>query len=802
MNNATRYVPWVVTCLGMGYLLAAMAPPAEPEGQPALNRFAQLPVIDGGRIKPVDTWARVQMMILSKHQDYTDLQGNGGQPAVRWALDLLAYGLVSTYDTIPVRDPEVRAWIGLPEHNPPLYGADEVRDALGKDKQKMAALERTLKNFNDASPVEQKAFLTARLAVSRSAKLAALKDARGKRPDNPDMLKVFRIENDEVLKSLGLKPRSGLRYSFDEIVADRTRFVQFSRKVFTLREKIASKQLDEDKLEVEDAKAMELARHLSVYRSLREGMGDVLMAPGASKDRWSTLADALRAAEVPDEAYDLAVVRAADVRDRTEVATVPSRALRGGQVVQNGDLPFRIEVVRWLDASRLQDRSGKDDNPATAGFGLEKTAVPLSAKERDAGTPWPACYAKLTAPGGAELGTFLFTLLIPEQRVQVGDDKDGAYTVVLRPKRANPAAESLEKIVQSYATGDAGAFNAEVADYQQQLDARMPSEMRKARLEVWFNNFAPFFQCQCLYVLVGLLAILSWLSWPEALRRSAFFLAVGVAAVHTLALVLRMYIQGRPPVTNLYSSAVFIGWGCVLLCLAIEYLYRNGLGTACGAVLGFSTLVIAHHLGGSGDTLEMMQAVLDTNFWLATHVTTVTFGYTATFVAGIFGIVFVLLGVGTPVLDPKARKALGQIIYGVVCFATLLSFVGTVLGGIWADQSWGRFWGWDPKENGALLIVIMNAMILHARWGGLVKERGMAVLAMVGNMVTMWSWFGTNQLGIGLHAYGFNQTLVLLCRWFWVSQLGLILVGALLPLRFWWSYQDPGPLGRPNAPRA
>ena len=90
-------------------------------------------------------------------------------------------------------------------------------------------------------------------------------------------------------------------------------------------------------------------------------------------------------------------------------------------------------------------------------------------------------------------------------------------------------------------------------------------------------------------------------------------------------------------------------------------------------------------------------------------------------------------------------------IYGVVCFATLFSFVGTVLGGIWADQSWGRFWGWDPKENGALLIVIWNALILHARWGGMVKQRGMAVLAVVGNIVTAWSWFGTNMLGVGLH---------------------------------------------------
>ncbi len=80
---------------------------------------------------------------------------------------------------------------------------------------------------------------------------------------------------------------------------------------------------------------------------------------------------------------------------------------------------------------------------------------------------------------------------------------------------------------------------------------------------------------------------------------------------------------------------------------------------------------------------------------------------------------------------------------------------GTILGGIWADQSWGRFWGWDPKENGALLIVLWNAIILHARWGGMIKERGLMAMAVFGNIVTSFSWFGVNMLGIGLHSYGF-----------------------------------------------
>jgi hypothetical protein len=142
-----------------------------------------------------------------------------------------------------------------------------------------------------------------------------------------------------------------------------------------------------------------------------------------------------------------------------------------------------------------------------------------------------------------------------------------------------------------------------------------------------------------------------------------------------------------------------------------------------------------------------------------------------------------------------------------VCFALLLSFTGTVLGGIWGDQSWGRFWGWDPKENGALMIVIWNALVLHARWGGMIRQRGLAVLAVFGNVVTAWSWFGTNLLGIGLHAYGFIKGAMLGLVLFDASQLAIIALG-LIPLSLWRSFrkgaasslkQGPEPAGVDHA---
>jgi ABC-type transport system involved in cytochrome c biogenesis permease subunit len=245
-----------------------------------------------------------------------------------------------------------------------------------------------------------------------------------------------------------------------------------------------------------------------------------------------------------------------------------------------------------------------------------------------------------------------------------------------------------------------------------------------------------------------------------------------------------MWLEDRPPVTNLYSSALFIGWGSVGLCLILERFNRNAVASAAGGMIGFSTLIIAHHLSLSGDTMEMMRAVLDSNFWLSTHVVTVTTGYAATFLAGFLAIVYILRGVLTRSLDPRTAESLSRMVYGIVCFATFFSFIGTVLGGIWADQSWGRFWGWDPKENGALIIVLWNAVILHCRWAGLIRQRGLMALAVFGNIVTSWSWFGTNMLGVGLHSYGFTDAAFYGLITFVASQLLLIAL-VLLPRDKW-----------------
>src|SRR6516225_1516986 len=356
-------------------------------------------------------------------------------------------------------------------------------------------------------------------------------------------------------------------------------------------------------------------------------------------------------------------------------------------------------------------------------------------------------------------------------------------------------------LISAYRNGNAGEFNKVIQEYNQYLERAFAPEVNRTRLEFLFNQAQPFLQAMVLYLAVLLFALASWLKWAKTLGKTALILLLFAFLIHTAGLITRMYLQGRPPVTNLYSSAIFVGWGSVLLCLFLERFYMNGIGSVCASAIGFATLLIAQNLQLDGDTLEMLRAVLDTNVWLATHVVMVTLGYSATFLTGFLGIIYILRGLFTKSFDETTAKSLGRMMYGVVCFATLFSFVGTILGGIWADQAWGRFWGWDPKENGALLIVIWNAIILHARWGGYARERGIAVLTVFGNIITSLSWFGVNMLGVGLHSYGFMDQAFGPLLAFIVSQLTIVALG-LLPEKYWrgiQARQKPIGFGEPKA---
>jgi ABC-type transport system involved in cytochrome c biogenesis permease subunit len=361
-------------------------------------------------------------------------------------------------------------------------------------------------------------------------------------------------------------------------------------------------------------------------------------------------------------------------------------------------------------------------------------------------------------------------------------------TQSITAREIDPVVKLYASLGDAYRAGESAAFNRAVDLLANRMAQLQPTGTKRARYEFLFNHVDPFTHSMTLYVLAFLFACISWLAWQRPLNRAAFYLLLVAILIHTFGLISRMYLQERPPVTNLYSSAIFIGWGAVIVALILERIFRDGIGAACAGAIGFITLIIAHHLAGNGDTLEMLQAVLDTNIWLATHVVAITTGYSAMFLAGMLAIIYIVRGVFTRSLTKQTADSLARMTYGVVCFATLFSFVGTVLGGIWADQSWGRFWGWDPKENGAVLIVLWCAIILHARWGGFIRQRGLMIMAIFGNVVTSFSWFGVNMLGVGLHSYGFMQKAFPWLCCFIASQLALM-AAAAMPLERWRSFR-------------
>lgn len=478
---------------------------------------------------------------------------------------------------------------------------------------------------------------------------------------------------------------------------------------------------------------------------------------------------------------------------RPHLGEIDRQAALAGQVEPQLRSPFQRQVLKLQRAAGLYSRLQYAlQQPGATGTAAElrefmdsiEPGMEASARKERGEPHDEAVLAKLTGTAAALFDQSERGWFFPMPPLDGGGQATDAWRKVGQAVLQGvdegglpPVALAYAELGDAYRAGDAAQFNQVSRELRASLASGQPKILRKASYEKFFNQLAPFYRSMVFYVIAFLLACFFWLFGSPWLCRGGMLVVFFALAIHLFGLASRMYIEGRPPVTNLYSSAVFVGLGAVMLGALLEFLFRNGIGTATASMIGFLTLLIAHHLSLAGDTMEMMRAVLDSNLWLATHVVVVTLGYAATFLAGTLALIYIKRRFMFGQLDKATGKTLARMVYGTICFATLFSFVGTILGGIWADQSWGRFWGWDPKENGALLIVMWNAIILHARWGGMIRERGLMVLAVFGNIVTSWSWFGTNMLGVGLHAYGFTDAAFLWLVIFISSQLVYMAVG-------------------------
>ena len=271
----------------------------------------------------------------------------------------------------------------------------------------------------------------------------------------------------------------------------------------------------------------------------------------------------------------------------------------------------------------------------------------------------------------------------------------------------------------------------------------------KLGLEVFYNK-AGLLPLASLCYFAALFALaMAAIKVSPRFRILALLLLCGGGLANFAAIVLRVVILSRPPVGTLYESIIFVAFICVLAGLLVERARKDFSGLTIGGLGGLLLLLSAQAFSGE-DSMQVLVAVLNTNFWLGTHVLCITIGYCFCLAAAIFAhILLVRRARENPaVLDVKLLKIL-------LIASLLFTAVGTALGGIWADQSWGRFWGWDPKENGALLIVLWLVWLLHGAIGGQLNQLWLAAGTAFLSVIVAIAWFGVNLLSVGLHSYGF-----------------------------------------------
>jgi len=311
-------------------------------------------------------------------------------------------------------------------------------------------------------------------------------------------------------------------------------------------------------------------------------------------------------------------------------------------------------------------------------------------------------------------------------------------------------------LAAAYQAHDAASWQRAASALVRESQAVLGVRPSALALEVLYYRVDPLGKSMGLYALGFVLTVLGlgMAGLRRPLRVAAFATACAGAFLHCLSIFTRIYILERPPVGTLYESLLFVSLIAAGFGLYLEYRLRNNLGLLVATLAGSALLFTSQSFGGE-DSMGMLIAVLNTNFWLVTHVLCITSGYGFGLVAGIIAHVYLLMRCVGYDAD-KARRYL-RAGYGTALIALLFTALGTILGGIWADQSWGRFWGWDPKENGALLICLWLIWLLHGRISSRLRERGFAVGLALLNVVIALSWLGVNLLATGLHSYGFTD---------------------------------------------
>ncbi|SHG48124.1 ABC-type transport system involved in cytochrome c biogenesis, permease component [Fibrobacter sp. UWCM] len=276
-----------------------------------------------------------------------------------------------------------------------------------------------------------------------------------------------------------------------------------------------------------------------------------------------------------------------------------------------------------------------------------------------------------------------------------------------------------------------------------------------------------------------LLASLNMIFRSRKLDVAANLACIATAGILSVLFALRTYVAARVPLSSLYEIVLLVAMllmafesGAFIFCKRRTFSLMIPVTFMAALLLFFAKFVLE-----PGDTFRPIPAVLNSSVFLTIHVFTIALGFAGMLLSGVVAHMALFRA-------SSERTPLDSLLYGTLVFGAVFTMLGTLLGGVWADFAWGRFWGFDPKECGALFVILWAMLLLHLRVGRLVDTHGFALLNCFNVIVTFLCWFGVNLLGVGLHSYGFQGgTAMWLAIFVAVDVLLIVLIERLVARR-------------------
>jgi len=543
-------------------------------------------------------------------------------------------------------------------------------------------------------------------------------------PEQAAKYPLFRIENVEVLDAIGIPVERGQRFDFE--------YVSFERLVTPGKTGVPAERLMElaSKYERIDAKTRNpVESHVVV-----------------SAERLDTYFRVHRQLQLIGQPFEI------DGELRTRLGGIEKAYL--ATLVEKG--PEFIGLVR--------EYQNKMNDPAIVGAMRIAAVLEELVGAREAMALFP--------PAG--------TVAENDRWLGLGDLVEHGLFGRLQPEQT----DMLQHLQQGICASDQETRERELLAFRDAVVSRATArgEYDKVPLESYYLAASWHYKALHYFLFALLVVALGW-----TMPRSKWMWLAGIVSTVVpwlflvTDIVLRCVIRGRPPILNLYDTFLFVAAIGVGAAIVAEIVSRRRFVLSIAPVFGALLIALARafEVEDGKDQLAPLQAVLDTNYYLATHVTSINIGYAASMFASFVGTAWLLMqAAGFRRNDVAFHKSIVRATYGLVAFGLIFAVFGTIYGGVWANDSWGRFWGWDPKENGAFLICIALVSLMHARMCGWVRDFGFCVGAAATGLVVAFSWFHVNLLGIGLHAYGFASSTKTALYIYYLVQIILIVVGS------------------------